>query len=251
MATALSDRCMSRSLARAGDTDSILLQELAAQEDAAANDRALAQRVILTGDRALVAFNRTTARTPPTQHPISKIKLESPALNTWETNMFVANQTSARSRPIEYSVSENNGQSVAQQSGVADDVVSFTSPVDSYPSVFKQMREENTTAKTELDPLTGPKQDTVEDSTTHTAGETEDGEIVRPPRQSVENKLKRKLCECVACSEEVADSEVMRTLCDHDYCRSCLNMLFKLSTTNEALFHRHAAKKRSLLILQD
>lgn len=41
---------------------------------------------------------------------------------------------------------------------------------------------------------------------------------------------------CIACREETELFNVVRVPCQHEYCRSCLEELFKVSMTDEALF---------------
>lgn len=41
---------------------------------------------------------------------------------------------------------------------------------------------------------------------------------------------------CVACDSEKSLIDVFRTRCGHDYCQECLSTLFRLATTDEALF---------------
>ncbi|KAK4111180.1 hypothetical protein N656DRAFT_790666 [Canariomyces notabilis] len=42
--------------------------------------------------------------------------------------------------------------------------------------------------------------------------------------------------DCVACGEKHHDTDVAACPCSHDYCRDCLNSLFKASLTDEGLF---------------
>ena len=63
MKTNLSDRCMSRSLARAVISDSALLAQVAAEEQATANDRAVAEQLNGGGPTPSIAIGNTVYKT--------------------------------------------------------------------------------------------------------------------------------------------------------------------------------------------
>lgn len=52
-----------------------------------------------------------------------------------------------------------------------------------------------------------------------------------------------KLRQCVACGEETEFFNVARVPCQHEYCRSCLEALYKASITDESLFPPRCCRK--------
>jgi hypothetical protein len=53
-------------------------------------------------------------------------------------------------------------------------------------------------------------------------------------RRSCQSRL--RMAQCVACGDDAEFFNVARVPCQHEYCRSCLEALFKASMTDESLF---------------
>ncbi|KAL2828190.1 IBR finger domain protein [Aspergillus cavernicola] len=68
------------------------------------------------------------------------------------------------------------------------------------------------------------------------ANGTETEQAESSTRAAQRNRQPSRIRQCVACREQAAFVNVARAPCQHEYCRSCLEGLFKASMTDESLF---------------
>jgi hypothetical protein len=119
---------------------------------------------------------------------------------------------------------EDIALSISPQGGTRDD---GNDHVDSQTSLADSELAE------QLQALHLPSMGDCEDST----GQAESSKWAasrRPPASA--NEPLGPTRDCVACGERHHDTDVAACPCSHDYCRDCLNSLFKASLTDEGLF---------------
>lgn len=95
--------------------------------------------------------------------------------------------------------------------------------------------DDETLAKLEILYVSGLKGYYNTEDGSMTGAETEQAELsawaAGRPRQ-----LRSQIRQCVACGDDAEFFNVARVPCQHEYCRSCLEALFKASITDESLF---------------
>ncbi len=82
----------------------------------------------------------------------------------------------------------------------------------------------------DVDFETGPQ------STTGNEAESSEWAATRPASQAMYRR-------CIACQENVRFFDTARVLCNHEYCRDCLEDLFRASMTDDSLFPPRCCRK--------